>query len=153
MNEENHNRVFVSNDPVNWIDPWGLQRDIIGVSQYFHNGGTAGPWHKEAAAAISKAKPSEQFLNNLSTHSGIAGAATLFVPGGQTATLAFAGISAASTGLKISLYSDEPVKDTACETIKMAVPYKEYEPVKFLVEPVINKTFDIGKKILNGQSK
>ncbi len=67
----------------------------------------------------------QQFLQETSTFSTVAAAATVFVPGAQGATLVFAGISVVATSLDIALYSKDPLIDSLKESVKMILPVKK----------------------------
>ena len=47
------------------------------------------------------------------------------IPGGQLASIVFAGISATAIGVEISVYSDNPYLDTLIESLKLVLPIKK----------------------------
>jgi len=67
----------------------------------------------------------QQFLQDTATYSGVAGTAAFLIPGGQLASTVFFGVSAASVGLNISLYSNTPYWDTFSQSLTMWLPVQK----------------------------
>ena len=86
--------TYVQNDPVNWVDPWGLW-SVRGVVDSI--GGQPTLINTRNGAAIAAAATAE----------------TVAEP------IVFGAIAAAE-GLNISLYSDSPVRDTIQSCVGMA---------------------------------
>ena len=64
----------------------------------------------------------QQFLRDTAAYSGVAATACFLSPGGQTATLVFAGIATGAIGLEIALYSQSLYIDTLKASIKIIIP-------------------------------
>jgi len=82
----------------------------------------------------------QQFLGDTAGYAAVAGVASVFTPGGQTAATVFFGISAGATALEIGLYSQNPYVETLREAIKMLIPIKE--PFNMFSDEAINQLFE-----------
>ena len=100
------------NDPINWVDPWGLSAigDIAsGIKKAIVAGAKGGVYSlREAGKFIGATiKPSEQFLSNTEQSAMIFTTASL-VTGDIPAAGVFTVTGGLATALKSTFYSDTP---------------------------------------------
>ena len=104
--------LYVANNPVNWVDPEGMCIEAMG---------------------------GQEFLSNLSDLSYLAATGCFLSGLGTPGTIVFGGIGAGAKALEISLYSEDPVKDTTKETIKMGVGSKVGDPASMFTDEIIDQ--------------
>jgi len=108
--------AYVGNDPVNFVDPWGLANSP-GEYGGQYTGGTD-------IKGVIDSYGGQQTLQNTANSSWVAVAGAGFVPGGQPAIAVFAGIGAVAIAAERIYYPDDPVSPTldALKAITAGIP-------------------------------
>lgn len=136
---------YCLNDPVNWVDPWGLSAigDIAsGIKKAIVAGAKGGAYSLGEAGKFigGPIQLSEQFLSNTEQSAMIFTTASL-VTGDIPAAGVFTVIGGLATALKSTLYSDTPCNDAIKEGAKALIPAPVgLDPVK---NEIVNRTIDM----------
>ncbi len=136
---------YVLNDPVNFIDPLGLQ-GRAGHMSWMSNAMSVN--YRSPGPARKIPRPPKAALDSLSNYSPVFMAYSA-ASGNAPAALVFAGIAGGAEAAKVCLYSDDKTKDTVKAGVKMVNP-SPY-PLNIETDKWIENAVDNAFMIYNGE--
>ncbi len=122
------NGIIVQNNPVNFIDPFGLLGSGTGSNNT--------PYYGSSDVDLGFLVPSHELLNNIAFSAAIVGGYAVVSGFGAPAAIVFGGIGGFAKSLDIALHSKNHYVDTAAAIVDQVLPVKA--PYKLLTSPAID---------------